>query len=91
MACSRPGSRVHGARGTTPNVDRALVNRARGEYLEMPCLSLTATQAARLWAMDAPTCAAVLEVLVTEGFLEMSRVGTYRRVGTPTRPEDSVS
>lgn len=66
-------------RSHASNVDRALVSRIRGEYLEMPGLCVTAVQAARLWAIDRATCAAVLDMLVAEGFLQLSRRGTYVR------------
>ena len=41
----------------------------RAEYLEMPGLRLTASQAQRLWDLDAPNCLAVLSQLVAIGFL----------------------
>ena len=34
----------------------ALVERARGEFLEMPGLRLTIPQAARLWGLDTDSC-----------------------------------
>jgi hypothetical protein len=41
-----------------------LLTRIRGEYLEMPGLSLTLPQACRLWQLDTATCAAVLQQMV---------------------------
>jgi hypothetical protein len=58
---------------------RQLLARARGEYLEMPGLQLTVSQAARLWALDRATSEEVLERLVSIGFLWRSQVGTYLR------------
>jgi hypothetical protein len=58
---------------------RQLLARARGEYLEMPGLQLTVSQAARLWALDRSTSEEVLERLVSAGFLWRSQVGTYLR------------
>jgi hypothetical protein len=59
---------------------RQLLARARGEFLEMPGLQLTVSQAARLWALDRTTSETVLERLVSAGFLWRSQVGTYLRV-----------
>jgi hypothetical protein len=60
---------------------RDLVSRARGEYLEMPGLSLTLEQAQRLWALDRGTCSGVLSNLVRSGFLRQRRDGSYIRHG----------
>ena len=49
--------------------DPKILSRARGEYLEMPGMSLTVEQACRLWRLDRKTCYAVLEQLSREGFL----------------------
>ena len=49
--------------------DDALHARIRGEYLEMPGMRLTLAQAARLFALEVPHCAQVLETLVTDGAL----------------------
>ena len=48
---------------TTPAI-RELLLRIEGEYREMPGLSLTASQAERLWGLDNSTCAFVLTTLV---------------------------
>ena len=47
----------------------AVVARARGEFVEMPGLKLTAAQARRLWALDSELCTAVLRELLHSGFL----------------------
>jgi hypothetical protein len=52
----------------------------RGEYLEMPGLSLTFKQAMRLWHLDPARCKRVLEQLVRSGFLTETRHGLYRRL-----------
>ena len=57
-----------------------LVQRVRGEFMEMPGLRLTPTQAARLWAVDRLTSAHVLDRLVAIGFLSRTREGAYVRV-----------
>ena len=45
----------------------------RAEYIEMPGLSVTLAQAARLWNIDRLQCLHVLESLMNEGFLYRSR------------------
>jgi hypothetical protein len=57
-----------------------LLYRVRGEFLEMPGLRLTLGQAARLWHMDAASCAAVLMRLVADRFLMRTRSGAYVRL-----------
>ncbi len=59
---------------------RELLQRVRGEYLEMPGLRLTAEQARRLWALDQRTCHTLLDMLVEARFLARSRDGKYFRV-----------
>lgn len=60
---------------------RNLLSRVRGEYLEMPGLSLTLEQAQRLWALDRGICSGVLSNLVQAGFLRQRRDGSYIRRG----------
>jgi DNA-binding IclR family transcriptional regulator len=48
----------------------------------MPGLSLTLTQAQRLWGLDRGTCAALLSSLVRAGFLLERRDGSYVRART---------
>jgi hypothetical protein len=52
----------------------------RGEYLEMPGLSLTFKQAMRLWNLDQAGCQRVLDQLVRAGFLTETRHGLFRRL-----------
>jgi hypothetical protein len=59
--------------------DVDLVQRMRGEYLEMPGLSLTEQQAARLCGLRPRQCREVLNRLVGEGFLQQTRNGRYVR------------
>jgi hypothetical protein len=54
--------------------------RIRSEYLEMPDLSLTASQAERLLALNIDNCQAALETLVHSRFLARSRTGSYIRM-----------
>jgi len=67
--------------------DLTLLRRIWNEYMEMPGLRLTTGQGRRLWAVDADTCAAVLESLVALKFLACGADGKYGRVsdGDPTK------
>jgi hypothetical protein len=56
------------------------LQRIRAEFLEMPGLRLTVEQAQRLWHIDGPTCAALLQHLVDVKFLGCSRDGRYGRL-----------
>ena len=60
-------------------VDTTLSHRIRSEFLEMPGLSLTSAQAARLWAIDRQTTESVLDELAAAGFLFRNRAGSYFR------------
>jgi hypothetical protein len=53
--------------------------RVRGEYLEMPGLSLTQIQAQRLWGLDPHACETVLVALLQAGFLRRTSQGGYVR------------
>lgn len=55
----------------------ALFERIVAEYREMPGLKLTRAQAARLWCLDALECEALLEGLVTAGFLRITPTGAF--------------
>lgn len=67
---------------STRTLDPRLVTRVRGEFIEMPGLSLTFKQACRLWQLDADTCRAVLQSLMAEEFLVQSQTGFYAAYGT---------
>jgi hypothetical protein len=59
---------------------RALITeRVRGEFREMPGLTLTLAQAGRLWSLDAITCNDVLTHLVSTGFLCRRPDGAFCR------------
>jgi hypothetical protein len=60
---------------TLQHVERRLLR----EYLDLPGLSLTLAQAARLVCVDAPTCEVVLNDLVNTHCLAHSESGTYVR------------
>ncbi len=53
----------------------ASLQRVRAEFLEMPGLKLTVTQAEHLWGMDHATCEANIEELVSRRFLRRTRDG----------------
>ena len=57
----------------------AIVRRVRGEYLEMPGLSLTERQAQRLWHLEPETCRSLFKALVESGFLRQTPRGGYVR------------
>ena len=59
---------------------RALIGeRVRGEFREMPGLTLTLAQAVKLWSLDVATCTDVLTCLVTDGFLCRRADGAFCR------------
>jgi hypothetical protein len=62
----------------TRSVD-AIVQRVRGEYLEMPGLSLTERQAQRLWHLEPEACRSLFRTLVESGFLRQTPRGGYVR------------
>jgi len=75
---------------TWPAVERrdaagrlALMDRIRGEFMEMRGLALTAREAARLLRVPPPVCSRVLTSLTTEGSLRVTPDGRY------TRPESA--
>jgi hypothetical protein len=59
----------------------SLVARVRGEYVEMPGLRLTVSQACRLWHVDRSTCEMLFEQLVREGFLYKTEKSAYIATG----------
>ena len=54
-----------------------LLHRVRSEFLEMPGLRLTPSQAARLWSLDQGTSVRILDGLTATGFLSRNRNGAY--------------
>ena len=56
-----------------------LLSRVEGEYREMPGLSLTVSQAERLWRLDSSTCAFVLALLRERRVLRRTTNGSYLR------------
>jgi len=58
----------------------ALLNRIRGEFLEMPGLRLTCEQAQRLYGLDRLLCQRALDRLVDARFLCVTANRTYARI-----------
>jgi hypothetical protein len=58
---------------------RELTNRVRAEYAEMPGLSITLSQAQRLWAVDRHTCEIVFKELLARRVLTMTPKGRFVR------------
>ena len=60
----------------------SLVERVRGEFIEMPGLQLTIAQAARLWGLDLAASRNVVDVLVESAFLRWTAGGKIVRATT---------
>src|SRR5262245_57646792 len=77
-----PGSRSTPLTMMSPSDSEAFATaliRAKAEFLEMPGLSLTLAQAARLWALDTALCSAVISALVDSRFLIQRRDARFSR------------
>ena len=77
--------RRHGSSDTdmAPSLEKSeiveLLARVQSEYREMPGLTLTVSQAERLWRLDPSTCALVLRLLSERRVLRRSTSGRYLR------------
>lgn len=60
-------------------LERDILLRVRGEYLEMPGLRLTPAQAQRLWGVGATAAQSVIDTLVDARFLRRRADGTFVR------------
>ena len=69
--CSGPACEDEGERF------ERLVQRVRGEFLEVPGLQLTAEEARRFWRLEEPLCNAILLRLVEARFLRRTREGAF--------------
>jgi hypothetical protein len=67
------------SRFSGPDNTAVITERVRGEFREMPGLSLTLAQAGRLWSLDDKTCNEVLSQLVETGFLCRRTDGAFCR------------
>jgi hypothetical protein len=61
----------------TTDVVASVARRVKAEYLDMPGLSLTITQAQRLWSLDRQTCEALLTALTDARFLHRTTDGLF--------------
>jgi hypothetical protein len=57
----------------------SLIDRVRGEFIEMPGLQLTIAQAARLWGLEVQACRHVIDALVESAFLRWTPNGKITR------------
>lgn len=62
-----------------PQPLEGILRRIRSEYMEMPGLRLTVTQAQLLWGLDRAACETVLSALVDVEFLIRNRDGAFVR------------
>ena len=68
--------------GVTTETARALARRIEAEYAEMPGLSVTLSQAQRLWSADRHMCQTVFDRLIARGVLRMTSKGRFVRAWT---------
>lgn len=61
---------------------RDVIARIQAEYREMPGLTLTLGQVQRLCGIDETMCQAVLDALLSAGFLRRTPAGQYIRHAT---------
>jgi hypothetical protein len=61
-------------------IDDTMLHRIYSEFLEMPGLRLSCTQAQRLFGLDEPTCQELLDALVEAKFLSPPLNGAYSRL-----------
>lgn len=59
-----------------------IVDRIRAEFTEMPGLTLTVEQAARLWSLDIGLCRTVLCGLEESRFLVRTRQSAFARLSS---------
>ena len=64
----------------TQAISEALCRRIQGEFLEMPGLRLTSSQACRLWGLDRDVCGQLLAQLVDAKFLTRTRDGSFMQL-----------
>lgn len=67
-----------------PDARALITERVRGEFREMPGLTLTLAQAVKLWSLDLTTCTDVLTYLVTVGYLCRRDDGAFCRASDMT-------
>ena len=57
-----------------------LMEQIQAEYAEMPGLSVTLSQAQRLWAIDRQTCEEVFSGLIRRGVVKLTTKGRFVRI-----------
>lgn len=75
MAAANTGADV---RSPTAAI-RQLMDQVQAEYAEMPGLSVTLSQAQRLWAVERAACEEVFRRLTAKGVLRMTTQGRLVR------------
>jgi hypothetical protein len=73
LGVPQPMTVVGGGAGET------LRSRVRAEFIEMPGLQLTFEQATRLWGLEPKVCQALIDDLVSCGFLRRTANGRVAR------------
>src|SRR5262245_51252575 len=76
IAPSRPAVPARISHHTSPG---EWLQAVRGEYLEIPRLSLTRAQVQSLWGLHEDQCDQILESLLTSGFLKVTEAGGFVR------------
>ena len=64
-------------------LSESILRRIRAEFLEMPGLKLTVSQAQRLWGMDRCTCEALINQLTASRFLSRTADGAVIQRASP--------
>jgi hypothetical protein len=62
---------------------RRLVQLIREEFDRAPGLRITASEGARFWALDPPTCEQILQELLRVGYLVVGTDARYRQTLAP--------
>jgi hypothetical protein len=66
-------------------VSPQLLERIRGEFLEMPGMKLTTAQACRLWNLKEVQCREALDALIADGFLFRTPSAAFIALPSATR------
>jgi hypothetical protein len=74
----------------SPGMFSTVTDRIRADFVEMPYLELTVSQAVRLWNLGFDDCRYVLDTLVDAGFLAWTPKRTVVRAGRQARTWQSA-
>ena len=74
-----PSPEIGGPSHVSPDAIRGALRRVEAEYREMPGLSLTLPQAARLLGLERSTCELVVRTLIERKVLKRTLNGAYVR------------